>query len=61
MTVDQPMLPLPNSAWSWPAGQPGAAESRPLSAYPIILGDGDDDLPVAPVSPPLIPRVYPGL
>ena len=61
MTVNEPMLPLSNSVWRWPADQTGAAESRSLPANPAIPTELDDDLPVALVSPPLIPRVYPGL
>ena len=62
MIVSEPMLPLSNGGWSWPAGQTAAAEDRPRSTNPEIPGEVDDGLPVALVAPPpLIPRIYPGL
>ena len=66
MNVDEVKLPLSisswsNGAWPWPAALTGKAQGRTQSADPPTA-DADGDKRALPlVSPPLIPRVFPGL
>ena len=61
MTVDQTKL-QPYSSRPWLADRPEAAEGRSRPANSATSPDAGDDLPFPLVSsPPLIPRVFPGL
>jgi hypothetical protein len=62
MTVSKPIFSPSTTDWPWRTGQPGAIEGRSPPSEPPMFAEREDALPMPPVSsPPLIPRVYPGL
>jgi hypothetical protein len=66
MNVNEAKLPLSvsswsNGAWPWPAGRTGNAQRLTQSADPPMSDADGDELARPLISPPLIPRVFPGL
>ena len=63
MVVYKSQQPFPNSVNPWSADCRDAVEDRPRRVESVPAEDiGDDEIPIPPVSsPPLIPRIFPGL